>query len=79
MFFAGLGERDEGGNWGWDWPGVGHRAGAAGQAGAVDGPADELDVLFVLGGYMASNMPLLTSSSMVSIAEVFPIRSVTPI
>lgn len=57
----------------WDWSNVGE------SAGDVEGTADELDVLFDFGGCIASNMPLLTSSWMVSIAEVFPIKSVTPI
>lgn len=46
---------------------------------AGDGAADELPVQFVLRGCMASSMPLLTSSLTVSIAELFPSRSTTPI
>lgn len=61
--FPGRGERDVEGNVARDWPGAG----------------DELMVLFVLEGCMASNMPLLTSSWTVSIAELFPSRSITPI
>lgn len=57
-----------------DWPGAGDRDGAAG-----DGAADELVVLFLLRGCMACSMPLLTSSWTVSIAELFPSRSNTPI
>lgn len=71
MLFAGLGERDAEDNEVCDRPGAGERA-------AGDGGADELAVLFVLGGCLASNTPLLTSSWIVSIGELFSSRSTTP-
>lgn len=73
MYFAGLGEKDVEGNEVCDWPGAGDGAGAGDRA------TDEVDLFFDLGGCIASSMPLLTSSWMVSIAEVFPSRSTTPI
>lgn len=71
MHFAGLGWSDVEGNEVRDWPGAGDRDRVA-----EDGAAD---VLFVFGGCTACSMPLLTSSWTVSIAELFPSRSNTPI
>lgn len=73
MLFVGLGERDVEGSEVCDWPG--DRDGARG---AGDGAADELAVVLVFGGCTASSTPLLTSSLMVSIAELFPSGSTTP-
>lgn len=72
MLFTGLGEEV---NEVCDKPGAGERVRAAG-----DGGADELVVFLggVLGGCLASSTPLLTSSSIVSIGELFSSRSTTP-
>lgn len=61
-----------------DWLGTGDRAGATGKVGDGDRTTGELGALFAFGSCTASNMPLLTSSWTVSMAELFPTKSLIP-
>lgn len=76
--FLGLWEGPEDKNVALAWPGGGEEAGSMGEGGAAGGAVGELLAAVVFSGRMTSIMPLLTSSSTVSMAELFPTRSLTP-